>query len=78
MVRLVIVDNGPGIAPDILQKVFDPLFSTKSFGSGLGLPTAHQIVELHGGTIAIESAPSRGTRVEIVFPCAEAARSVAT
>jgi PAS domain S-box-containing protein len=77
MVRLVIADNGPGIAPDILQKVFDPLFSTKSFGSGLGLPTARQIVELHGGTIAIDSAPGRGTRVEIVLPCAEAAQSVA-
>jgi signal transduction histidine kinase len=77
MARIVIADNGPGIAPDILEKVFDPLFSTKSFGSGLGLPTARQIVELHGGTIAIESAPGHGTRVEIVLPCAEAARSVA-
>jgi PAS domain S-box-containing protein len=77
VVRLLIADNGPGIAPEILQKVFDPLFSTKSFGSGLGLPTARQIVELHGGTIAIESAPSHGTRVEIVLPCAEALRNAA-
>lgn len=76
-VRLVIADNGPGIAPDILQKVFDPLFSTKSFGSGLGLPTARQIVELHGGMIAIESEPGHGTRVEIALPCAVATRSVA-
>jgi PAS domain S-box-containing protein len=75
--RIVIEDNGPGIAPEIMKKVFDPLFSTRSFGSGLGLPTAKQIVEQHSGSIAIDSAPGRGTRVEIVLPCASDARSVA-
>lgn len=75
--RIVIEDSGPGIAPDILSKVFDPLFSTRSFGSGLGLPTAKQIVEQHGGSIAIASEPGRGTRVEIVLPCQRDAQSVA-
>ena len=63
--RIVVTDNGPGIAPDILPKVFDALFSTKSFGTGLGLPTVRQIVEQHDGTVAITSTPGRGTAVEI-------------
>ena len=67
-VRIIVTDSGPGIAPDILPKIFDPLFSTKSFGTGLGLPTAKQIIEQHGGAIAVESVLARGTRVEITLP----------
>jgi PAS domain S-box-containing protein len=62
-VALVVADSGGGIAPDVLPKVFEPLFSTKSFGTGLGLPMVKQIVELHGGTIAIASEPGKGTQV---------------
>jgi len=57
--RIVIADSGPGIPPEVLPKVFDPLFSTKSFGTGLGLPTVRQVVEQHGGTIVLTSRPAK-------------------
>jgi PAS domain S-box-containing protein len=50
-----IIDNGIGISADILEEVFEPLFSTKSFGVGLGLPIVKDIMEAHGGGIAIKS-----------------------
>jgi PAS domain S-box-containing protein len=71
-VELTVEDTGPGIAPENLARVFEPLFSTKSFGTGLGLPTVKQIVEQHGGTIAIESELGRGTRVTVRLPAAGA------
>ena len=52
-VEFAVADTGAGIAADVLPKVFEPLFSTKSFGTGLGLPMVKQIVEQHGGTITI-------------------------
>ncbi len=70
--ELAIEDNGPGIPADILPKVFEPLFSTKSFGTGLGLPTVKQIVEQHGGNIGIQSEAGRGTRVTVILPSASA------
>ena len=63
--ELAIEDTGSGIPSDVLPKVFEPLFSTKSFGTGLGLPMVKQIVEQHGGTIAISSEPGKGTRVTV-------------
>jgi signal transduction histidine kinase len=66
--EIVVEDTGPGIAPEVLPRVFDPLFSTKSFGSGLGLPTVKQIVEQHAGSIALSSEAGRGTRVVIRLP----------
>jgi signal transduction histidine kinase len=70
--ELVIEDTGPGIPAEIMPKIFEPLFSTKSFGTGLGLPTVKQIVEQHGGSIAIDSALGQGTRVAIRLPQASA------
>jgi signal transduction histidine kinase len=52
----------------VLPKVFEPLFSTKSFGTGLGLPTVKQIVEQHEGSIELSSEPGAGTRVCIRLP----------
>ncbi len=66
--EIVVADNGPGIPADVLPKVFEPLFSTKSFGTGLGLPTVKQIVEQHGGTVEITSSPGSGTRVVVRLP----------
>jgi PAS domain S-box-containing protein len=63
--EMVVEDTGSGIPSDILSKVFEPLFSTKSFGTGLGLPVVKQIIEQHGGSIAIASEPGKGTRVTI-------------
>ncbi|HWE76764.1 MAG TPA: ATP-binding protein [Stellaceae bacterium] len=66
--ELVIADNGPGIPAENLAKVFEPLFSTKSFGTGLGLPMVKQIVGQHDGTIDISSSPNKGTKVTIHLP----------
>jgi signal transduction histidine kinase len=68
MVVLTVADTGPGIAPENLERIFDPLFSTKSFGTGLGLPIVKQIVDQHGGTIRIDSELAHGTRVRISLP----------
>lgn len=71
---LVIEDNGPGITPENLGRIFEPLFSTKSFGTGLGLPTVRQIVSQHGGTIDVDSELGRGTRVTVRLPLQADAR----
>jgi signal transduction histidine kinase len=68
--ELQIEDNGPGIPADNLVKVFEPLFTTKRMGTGLGLPTVKQIVEQHGGTIALESTLGEFTRAVIRLPLA--------
>jgi signal transduction histidine kinase len=66
--EIAITDTGPGIPPDILPRVFEPLFSTRSFGTGLGLATAKQIVENHNRDIVIARGPEGGTRVVIRLP----------
>jgi signal transduction histidine kinase len=65
---LTIADSGPGIAPEVLPKVFEPLFSTKSFGTGLGLPTVKQIVEQHEGTVELMSTPGTGAMFIVRLP----------
>ena len=75
--ELVIADNGPGIPADILPKVFEPLFSTKSFGTGLGLPMVKQVIEQHGGTVEIASTPGKGTKVTLRLPHVAAAEVAA-
>jgi signal transduction histidine kinase len=67
-VVLELIDTGPGMDADTLAQVFRAFYTTKQGGSGLGLPTARKIVEAHGGTIDIESAPGRGTKVTIWLP----------
>jgi PAS domain S-box-containing protein len=66
--EIVFEDNGPGIAPDVLARAFEPLFSTKNFGTGLGLATVKHIVEQHHGSIEIASALGEGTRVVMRLP----------
>jgi len=70
MCRIAITDQGPGIPPDIRDKVFTPFFTTKSRGSGLGLATCRRLVEAHRGTIAVDSPPEGGTTVTISLPAA--------
>jgi PAS domain S-box-containing protein len=77
-VRLSIIDNGPGIPPDVLPRIFEPLFTTKGFGVGLGLPTVRQIVEKHGGTIDVTSAGEGGTTVTVWLPRHGDAQPLAT
>ncbi|NBW86220.1 MAG: sensor histidine kinase [Planctomycetia bacterium] len=67
-VLLELIDTGPGMDAETLGKVFRAFYTTKQGGSGLGLPTARKIVEAHGGTIDVESAPGRGTKVTIWLP----------
>jgi PAS domain S-box-containing protein len=67
-IRLRVSDTGPGIPPEVLPRIFEPLFTTKNFGVGLGLPTVRQIVEQHGGTIEVDSMLDAGTTVTIRLP----------
>ncbi|QDT43174.1 Sensor protein ZraS [Gimesia alba] len=68
MVYLDLIDNGKGIDEKVKSRMFDAFFSTKSGGSGLGLPTVKKIIDAHHGTIECESEPGRGTRFTISFP----------
>jgi signal transduction histidine kinase len=61
-------DNGPGIAPEILKKIREPLFTTKSFGTGLGIPAVEQIVVQHGGRLEIKSKPGEGAVFRLFLP----------
>jgi signal transduction histidine kinase len=70
---LSIIDTGQGIPADLLAKVFQPFFSTKPNGSGLGLPTTRKIVEAHHGTIDVQSEPGKGTKITIKLPLAQPA-----
>ena len=65
---ICVIDTGTGIPDDIYPRIFDPLFSSKRFGVGLGLTVAREIVEKHGGTIEIESETGSGTKVTIKIP----------
>lgn len=66
--RIAVADSGGGIPDDIRSRIFDPLFSTKSFGAGLGLPLVKKTVEQHGGEIAVSTARGRGTIMELTVP----------
>lgn len=65
---LTVEDTGPGMAKDILDRIFEPYFSTKVAGTGLGLPMAKKIIEDHGGSIRAESEEGRGTTITIRLP----------
>jgi signal transduction histidine kinase len=70
-VRLSVADTGTGMDPEALQRIFEPYFSTKATGTGLGLTIAKRNVELNGGRIHVESSPGRGTTVTIELPAVE-------
>jgi signal transduction histidine kinase len=70
-VHVAVSDTGGGMDADALARAFEPYFSTKASGTGLGLPIAKRNVELNGGSIAVQSEPGRGTTVEISLPLAE-------
>jgi signal transduction histidine kinase len=66
--RIVVRDTGVGMEADALERLYEPYFSTKATGTGLGLTIAKRNVELNGGTIAVTSAKGRGTEVTITLP----------
>lgn len=85
MVELIVRDNGCGIAPESLRKIFDPFYTTKSGpdatgkgGTGLGLATCRDIIEAHHGRIRVDSTPGKGTAFTIKLPVARAAMPAAT
>ena len=67
-VRLRVSDTGVGMAPDVVPKIFEPFFSTKERGTGLGLSTVYGIVHQTGGSIAAESIPGQGATFTILLP----------
>lgn len=70
MLCLKITDEGPGIEPQDLVRVFQPFYSTKLRGFGLGLAACKQIVDAHGGKMEVESAPGKGTTFRVYLPIA--------
>ncbi|PAW79113.1 MAG: hypothetical protein B9S32_03920 [Verrucomicrobia bacterium Tous-C9LFEB] len=68
MVRISISDTGSGIKPEHQIKIFDPYFTTKPTGTGLGLASAYSIIKKHEGDISVESAPGQGTTFTILLP----------
>lgn len=62
-------DNGGGMPPEVLEKIFNPFFTTKEKGTGLGLAVIHKIVTDHHGDITVDSSPDRGTRIKVSLPC---------
>jgi signal transduction histidine kinase len=75
--ELTVADTGPGIPEENLARIFEPLFTTKSFGAGLGLATVKQIVVQHGGTIGIKSEVGHGTEVSIRLPLEQVLKAAA-
>jgi two-component system, sporulation sensor kinase E len=67
-VRIEVADNGAGIAENILPRVFDPFFTGRKTGTGLGLTVVKKIVEAHHGRVGIESRPGKGTTIRIELP----------
>jgi two-component system, NtrC family, sensor histidine kinase HydH len=67
-VRISITDTGAGIRKEDLSRVFDPYFTTKPAGTGLGLPIVEKIVEAHGGKISLASELGEGTTATVILP----------
>jgi two-component system sensor histidine kinase HydH len=67
-VQIEIIDTGHGITANDLERIFDPYFTTKPSGTGLGLAVVQKIMAAHRGEIRLESEPGRGTRAVILLP----------
>jgi PAS domain S-box-containing protein len=67
-----VIDDGSGIASEARDRIFQPFFTTKPSGTGLGMSIVKKIVDLHGGDVTVDSAPGRGTRVRISLPAVAA------
>jgi len=67
-VALDLIDSGSGVDDHTVMHMFEPFYSTKDGGSGLGLPTARKIIEAHGGRISVQSELGRGTKFTLEFP----------
>jgi signal transduction histidine kinase len=65
---VIVADTGEGIPKEILPRIFEPYFTTKTRGVGLGMTIARRIVEAHGGTLTVDSTVGQGTRFQITIP----------
>lgn len=75
--ELHVIDTGPGMTPDVRARLFQPYFTTKSGGTGLGLPTTRRLIEAHDGHVEVHTEPGRGTDFVITLPGADAPVSAA-
>ncbi len=70
-IRIEIADDGPGVPPEVLRRIFLPFFTTKEMGSGLGVPTAQKILDAHGGALDVISRPGQGATFVVRLPAAQ-------
>ena len=70
-VTIAVGDTGPGIPPDVVDKIFAPFFTTKARGTGLGLAVVRKVVDRHGGTVDVESVVGKGTVFKLTLPVAQ-------
>ena len=69
--EIAVSDNGPGIPPDKMEAILEPFFTTKSFGTGLGLPACVNIMKNHSGGLDVKSEPGHGATFTAWFPAAQ-------
>ncbi|MBC8248244.1 MAG: histidine kinase, partial [Anaerolineales bacterium] len=69
-VEVTFTDSGPGISPDAMARLFEPFYTTKENGTGLGLATSHSIIQQHGGTLTAGNAPGGGAVFTVALPIA--------
>jgi two-component system sensor histidine kinase HydH len=67
-VTVQVIDSGVGMSPDVVARIFQPYFTTKKAGTGLGLPMVRRVAELHGGRVEVDSELGKGTQFTLVFP----------
>jgi two-component system, NtrC family, sensor kinase len=70
-------DTGPGMPPDVRERMFEPFFTTKHRGTGLGLSTAKRLVDLHNGHLRAECPPDGGTIVTVTLPASRIPEGIA-
>jgi CheY-like chemotaxis protein len=75
-VQICVRDQGEGMSPEVMARAFDPFFTTKVAGTGLGLAIVRRVTEEHGGSVAIDSKPGRGTEFRVLLPCVAQPRSL--
>jgi signal transduction histidine kinase len=71
MLRIAVIDNGPGVDPAIAEKIFRPFVTTRARGTGLGLAIVQKIVVTHNGRVSVQPEPDGGTRFTLTLPLAD-------